>query len=210
MAGSAWSTLSFQTGGIEQLSTLSERIRFFLPLLLFICLGCQKALPFYPLGGLGERDGLGENFQLLNHERKDFSSQNLHGKINLLYFGFTRCPSVCLHNLKRLQGAYKLLGFRKRSLQILMVTVDPEHDTPEVLKNYLAPYEIGAVGLWGPLEKIRPLSRKFGALFSPAKGEEHFIEHSAHIFLLDKKAHVRYLFNREDSSQKIANVVRRL
>ena len=172
----------------------------------FLFGACGTKLPVYPLS-------LGKSFRLSSHEGKIFETKDLYSKITLLYFGFTRCPSVCPENLKRIQKAQEFLGLKRAQLQILMISVDPEYDSPQLLKEYLSGYKMNVLGLWCQSEGLARISKQFGASFSAIAGEgapEHFIDHSSHIFLLDKKAQLRYLFSREDSPQKIASIIRRL
>ena len=183
-------------------------IYFFQPILffsLFLSLACSSKLPVYPLK-------LDKNFSLLSHEDKVFQIDDLYKKISLLYFGFTRCPSVCPQNLQRIQKAQNLIGMKKNKLQTLMITVDPEYDSPKVLRKYFSAYDMKVLGLWCKKDELEDISKKFGASFFAVKDkkQKHFIEHSAYIFLLDKKAQLRYFFPHEDSPQKIASVIRRL
>ncbi len=170
-------------------------------LLVLLLPACARELPTYPI----EVD-----FQLIDQNRKAFTSQDLQNKISLFFFGFTRCPSVCLHNSKRLEATYQLLSFRKNFIQMFMVSIDPEYDSPEIMGKYFQGYKAPLFGLWGPFEKIEKMSQKFGSLIAPSPKAEHFIEHSTYIFLLDKKAFVRHLFRREDLPQKMASTIRRL
>ena len=166
---------------------------------------CTSRLPLYPLH-------LDKSFRLKSHEGKVFQSKDLHSKISLLFFGFTRCPSVCPENLKRIQRAQDFLGLKKTQVQSLMISLDPEYDSPQVLKKYLSSYKMNVLGLWCKNKELEHISKKFGASFLAAHGEQvgHFIQHSSHIFLLDKKAQLRYIFRMEDSPQKIASIIRRL
>ena len=177
----------------------------FLLIVLSLSLACHSDLPIYPLK-------LDKTFSFTSHENKTFEIQDLHSRISLIYFAFTRCPSICPENLRRIQRAQKLIGLKKNQLQSLMITIDPEYDSPAVLKKYLNGYDMNILGLWCRKDRLENISKKFGASFFSAsdKKAEHQIEHSAHIFLLDKKAQLRYFFRREDSPQKIASMIRRL
>ena len=176
----------------------------------FLLLACQAELPVYPLK-------LDNSFVLSTHEGQIFRKKDLYDKITLLYFGFTRCPTICPQNLQRIQKAQELIGLKKKQLQTLMLSVDPEYDKPAVLKQYLSAYKMNVLGLWAEAEQLKRISKNFGLASHFAKqrgkksGERHSsIEHSSYIFLLDKKARFRYLFRMDASVQKIASIIRRL
>ncbi len=205
-----------------------------LSLLLVGCLGCiviffsnacTKELPVIPID---------TNFSLIDHNGKAFKTSDLHGKITLLYFGFTRCPDFCPNTLNRLEKVASIMSFRSNYLQVALVSVDPKHDTPEILSKYIAPYKMNLVGLWANENELKTISKNFGAGITPARygsehgtehgtghreghraqrvdqDKDHFIAHSDYVFLLDKKARLRYIFRQGDLAPKIANTLRRL
>ncbi len=171
------------------------------PLLFFI--SCQRDLPVYPID---------TDFELTDHYNRAFQMKNLKGQVVLIFFAFTRCPSTCPRNLRRLEKVYNILGFRGHDLKTLMITVDPDYDVPRVLKAYLNSYKIDILGLWGKPEQIGKVMRAFGASVYPAKeaNAHHQIDHSDHIFLLDKQAKVRYFFKYTDPPQKMVKIIRTL
>ncbi len=187
---------------------LSVRLFFLMPIALlfflsFALLSCQASLPFYPLDIA--------NLQFQDHHGQDFHMRQAAKRITLLHFGFTRCPSICPDNFRRLQKLYSLLDFAQSKLGVLFITVDPEYDSPAVLRKYLSAYaNIKALGLWVNKKELRSVSQSFHVNFGESARTEHVIDHSSHIFLIDRELRVRYFFRQDDSPYKMARIVRRL
>lgn len=175
---------------------------------------CQKELPFYPIKA---------DFTLKDDtENKFVFHDSMSKKITLLFFGFTRCPTVCPQTLKRIEKVSRMVGTKRNILQTFMVSVDPEYDSPRILKQYLESYKINVRGLWGSGSQIKKVMQQFGASImslSTVPNHTHLKHgssasvnphHSSHIFLIDKKGRVRSFFRQEDSPQKIATAIRGL
>ena len=105
-----------------------------------------------------------------------------------LFFGFTYCPDVCPTTLTTLASARDNLdsaGINTKALQIIFITVDPERDTPEQLKQYLSLFDANVTGLTGSPDKVRSVLQQFG-VYSQKNGQgdaDYLYDHSAAIFL---------------------------
>ncbi|MCB1309577.1 MAG: SCO family protein [Leptospiraceae bacterium] len=154
--------------------------------------------------------GIDTDFQMSDQDGAAFSSGQLRGKTVWLYFGFTRCPDVCPGTLAKLARAYNMLDFRRENLQAVMITVDPEHDTPERLKAYLDYFDLPLIGLNADLDYTRTVAAQFGANFERqilnSETGEYTVDHSTRVFLIDPEGRVRYAFAFEDSATQIASV----
>lgn len=131
---------------------------------------------------------------LTNQDNQSFQVRNLGGKWTLVSFGYTFCPDICpttLAELKRLQG---LLPERSRAaLQVVMVSVDPNRDTAEQLKRYLAYFNPEFMGLTGPLADIQRLSATLGIPFVPGdtQRDAYTVDHSGNLAIIGPDARLR-------------------
>lgn len=120
---------------------------------------------------------------------KDFS-----GKVVAVFFGYTQCPDVCPTTLQELLEVKQALGADGDKLQPVFVSLDPERDTPEVLKAYLANFDVSFVGLHGTPEEIAAVAKDFKIYFKkvPGKAEGTYtLDHSAGTYLYDPQGRLR-------------------
>lgn len=90
------------------------------------------------------------------------SSSDLHGQWTLLFFGYTRCPDACPMTLEKLRRVHGALGSRAAQVQVVLVTVDPEHDTPDVLEDYVTRFDSSFLGLGADVPTIEALAKTYG------------------------------------------------
>lgn len=143
------------------------------------------------------------NFTLTTHTGDPFALYDMRGQVTLLYFGYTYCPDVCPITLAVLKKARNdLPESLQDDVQIIMVTVDPERDTPEVLAGYLAHFDDSFLGLTGTDDEIAAAGAPIG-IFSEQVTVEgvdgYFIDHTATVAVVDKAGRLRtvYPFNME-------------
>lgn len=134
-------------------------------------------------------------FSLIDHEGKEFSTLQLRGRPHLLFFGYTHCPDICPGTLAAMRDLAKRLEQDPLPTQpgIVFVTVDPERDTPLVLRDYISYYSEDFLGLTGPRATLQALTLRLGVLHvGPSdpvpKGESYLVDHSAAILLLDEQS----------------------
>src|ERR687889_2474475 len=142
--------------------------------------GPQQSASKVPIGG---------PFRLTSHEGKPFTEENLKGKPFVVFFGFTHCPEVCPTTLYDLTQDMAALGRDASNLQAAFVTVDPERDTPELMKTYLSSFDPRIVGLTGTEEEIAAAARTYKIYYRkvPTEGQDYTMDHSATLFLMDSK-----------------------
>ncbi len=129
------------------------------------------------------------DFTLRGSDGSDLSLSRYRGKVVVLFFGYTHCPAVCPTTLATLATAHKRLGDDAKDLQIVYVTVDPDHDDVARLREYLAnvnPTFRGATGTPAELEAVR---RDYGV--SSTKLQEGLFNHSSSTFLIDRAGMLR-------------------
>lgn len=119
------------------------------------------------------------------------SFTDLSKDINVVFFGFTRCPDVCPLTLAKLAEMFRNLE-EPENLDVFMITVDPEYDTPEVTQSYVSNFHPRFIGLSGDNSQVtKALERFFVA--GQESGEGNFV-HTDAVLILDKKANLRYVY----------------
>jgi protein SCO1/2 len=128
---------------------------------------------------------------------KPFALSALRGKVVVLEFGYTQCPSVCPVSLASLTQARALLGADAGGVQVVFVTVDPERDTVAHLRDYLARFDPTFIGIGGSRAQIDGLLRAYGisATRRPVAGSasEYFMDHSSYLYFIDRQGMLRAL-----------------
>lgn len=139
---------------------------------------------------------IGGPFELTSQEGKPITDKDLRGRPFLVFFGFTHCPDVCPTALREISDIFAALGEDKK-VSALFVTVDPERDTAESLKDYVSNFDKRIIGVTGSraaidatLKSYRVYARKV-----PGEGENYSMDHSTIIYLMDKQGRFVNAFN---------------
>ena len=128
-------------------------------------------------------------YLLVDHNGRTVSDQDFRGRFQLLTFGYTSCPDVCPTTLAEMAAILRELGDAAAKLQPLFITVDPERDTPALLKNYTAAFDERILGLSGSPEFIRRVADNYKVRFEkvrePGAAPDHYaVDHTAGMYLL--------------------------
>jgi len=153
------------------------------------------------------------DFTLVGADEQRVSLSDFRGKLVLLYFGYTYCPDICPATLAELALAKRALGINGNQLQVVMVTVDPERDTPRVLSTYLRRFDPSFVGLTGPLEEIASVAVALGIVHEKQEGTidtGYLINHTGSVLAVDKGGYLRLLFPPGTKGKEIAADMRLL
>jgi protein SCO1/2 len=137
-------------------------------------------------------------FSLTGPNGEVVESSSLHGTPVLIFFGFTSCPDVCPTTLAQLKLAIKTLGENAAGIQVVLVSVDPDRDTPEVMKRYTASFGPWLLGLTGSDEALTSLRESYGvyaAMESSDTKGSYNVMHSAAVFAFDASGHARLLIS---------------
>jgi protein SCO1/2 len=123
----------------------------------------------------------------------------------VLFFGFTHCPDICPTTLADISHAIKQLGPDAERVQMLMVSVDPERDTPESLAKYLTAFDPRFLGLRGDLEATKKVAAEFKIYFAKRKsGDSYTVDHSAQSYVIDPQGRLRLLVRHDRIAQDLA------
>ena len=135
----------------------------------------------------------GKELNLTDHNGKPRTLADFHGKVVTVFFGFTHCPDVCPTTLAEMAQVAKDLGPDADKLQVLFVTVDPERDTPQVLKQYVPSFNPSFLGLYGDVAATTRTAKEFKVFFEkqPAKNGGYSVDHSAGTFVFDRQGRLR-------------------
>lgn len=106
-------------------------------------------------------DRVGGSFALINGKGQSVSDRDFRGRYLLIYFGYTSCPDVCPTTLANMEAAVRALGAKGTQVQPIFITVDPQHDTPEIVRSYVASFGPDLVGLTGSVASIRAVQREY-------------------------------------------------
>lgn len=129
------------------------------------------------------------DFTLQDHKGRAFTQKNLEGQWSLLYFGFTQCPDVCPTTMMDLNNVMQALPVDlQENLQILLVSLDPARDTPEVLAQYVPYFNPEFIGVTGDFLTIRRFANQVNVAFSKVtQGDDYTIDHSGNIVLINPR-----------------------
>lgn len=136
----------------------------------------------------------GRGFDLPDVDGKRRTLADFQGKVVVVFFGFTQCPDVCPTTLGELSLIKQELGADGARVVPVFITVDPERDTPDLLKAYIANFGTDGVALRGSLEETRAVAKEFRVLFNkvPNKtGEGYTMDHTAASFVFDPQGRLR-------------------
>ncbi len=134
------------------------------------------------------------DFQLPDASGQQRSLKDFKGKAVVVFFGYTQCPDVCPTTMAELAQAKKLLGPEGDKVQGVFITVDPQRDTPEVLKAYMANFDPGFVALRGTPEQTAAVAKDFKVYFKKVEGKtptSYTMDHSAASFVYDPQGRLR-------------------
>ena len=131
---------------------------------------------------------IGGPFTLVDQDGHTVRDADLHGKYTLIYFGYTFCPDVCPTSLARNLDALKLLGSKAEKVQPVLISIDPERDTPAVLKPYVAAFAPNLIGLTGTPEQIAAVAKAYRVYYGKApaaKADDYYlVDHSSFSYLM--------------------------
>lgn len=151
---------------------------------------------------------------LIDQDGNLFSLDAFKGDVVLLYFGYTFCPSFCPTTMAEMQQVKQELGENADRVAVVMVTVDPERDTPERLKQWMEFFDPSFIGLYGTEDDLTPIKRAYGVTAikgTPEPGQDYYlVDHSTQLYGIDPDGNLRLTWPYGTSPADIAEDVRHL
>ncbi|WP_264047459.1 SCO family protein [Methylobacterium flocculans] len=129
---------------------------------------------------------VGGPFALTNQDGQRVTERDYAGRTHLVFFGFTHCPDVCPTTLQQIGDVLQALGPKGKDVRALFIAVDPERDTPEALKTYLASFDPRIVGLTGSPDEVNAAVKAYRAYVRkvPTKEGDYTMEHTALVYVM--------------------------
>lgn len=153
------------------------------------------------------------HFELTDHNGQLRHLSDFVGKVVVMFFGYTQCPDVCPTTLSELTEVKKMLGADGDRLQVLFVTLDPQRDTPEVLKPYMLNFDPGFLALRATPEKLPELAKEYKIYFKKVEGKtatSYTIDHSAGSYVYDTTGRLRLFMRYGTGATALARDIRML
>ncbi|NUQ86817.1 MAG: SCO family protein [Anaerolineales bacterium] len=144
----------------------------------------------------------------LTSAQGDVSPSDFRGKIVLLYFGYTFCPDVCPGTLGNVAQALRDLGAKADEVQLIMVSLDPERDTPEKLAEYMDHFHPSFIGVTGSKEQLDEVASLYGVYYQKTEGSSatgYLIDHTATLLVLDREGYLKLVFPFGVTAKEIAD-----
>ncbi len=153
------------------------------------------------------------SLDLTGHDGKERTLPDFSGKVLVVFFGFVHCPDVCPTALAKLAGVMKALGPDAARVQVVLVTVDPERDTAEVLSQYVTAFYPTFLGLTGDATAIARTAKEFRVMYQKQAGqtpETYTVDHSSSMFVFDPKGRIRLFIPGQQGATAIEHDIRAL
>lgn len=153
----------------------------------------------------------GDGFQLKDPEGRVRTLEDFKGKVVLMFFGFTQCPDVCPTALVNASQIKSQLGADGDKLQVLFITVDPERDTPEVLREYVQAFDPSFIGLYGSAEETAAVAKDYRVYYAKVPtGNSYTMEHTALTYVFDTEGTLRMALRYEQTPEQSVEDIRKV
>jgi protein SCO1/2 len=197
-------------GTTMRYANMTVRILFLM--LIGLLAGCGRNTPsgHFHASDVGDRFAHAD-FHLTDHNGKPRSLSDFHGKVVVIFFGYTHCPDVCPTTLAGYAQALRLLGKDADRVQVLFVTIDPERDTRKLLAKFVPAFDPRFLGLYGDAKATAEAAKNFGVSYQkhPAK-TGYTMDHSTFSYLIDTQGKVRLMAGDREPADWLAQDIRLL
>jgi protein SCO1/2 len=154
---------------------------------------------------------IGGPFRLVDQDGRTVTDQDVRGRPFLVFFGFTHCPEICPTTLFDISEILRKLGPDADRMRALFVTVDPERDTSNALKDYLSSFDGHISGLTGDAEAIAAVAKSYRAIYRkvPLENGDYTMDHTAIVYLMDKQGRFVSPFSLKRTTEAAAEDLRK-
>ena len=155
---------------------------------------------------------IGGPFRLTDQNGKRVTNTDLQGKWLLVYFGYTHCPDACPTALNNIALALADLGAKRDEVRPVFITIDPERDTSQTMKDYVAAFDAPILALTGTTAEIAQAAKEYRVYFAkhPEAGGDYSMDHTSIIYVMDPKGRFTATFTGEDPPAQIAERLKKL
>jgi protein SCO1/2 len=184
----------------------------FIVVLALALAGCGRGGPQFKTSDV-TGSAMGRELALTDHNGKARTLADFRGKAVVVFFGYTQCPDVCPTTLATLAEALRRLGPDAANVQVLLVTIDPERDTAEVLSHYVTAFDPSFLGLSGDAEATARTAKEFKILYQKQPGRtpgSYTMDHSAGTFVFDPEGRLRLYAGHGQDADVFAHDIREL
>lgn len=153
----------------------------------------------------------GRDFTLSAHTGKPVKDSDFHGKVVVMFFGYTHCPDICAPTLVKLDQVVKRLGEDANNVQVLFITVDPAHDTVKQLAGFVPSFNPSFIGLTGSDKDIAAVASEYKVAYGKnpqSKPGQILVDHSTGILVKDRKGKLRLLVKNSVTVEDLEHDVR--
>jgi protein SCO1 len=179
---------------------------------LVLCVGVIALIEGRSAGtGTVQAAAIGGPFNLIDQDGQPFSDHDLKGKTFLVFFGFTHCPDVCPTTLFEISEIMRTLGSEADRTAALFISVDPERDTPQAMKDYLSSFDPHLRGLTGDAAALAAVAKAYRVYYKkvPLEGGDYTMDHTAIVYLMDKDGRFVSPFNMRRTADVAAAELRK-
>ena len=155
---------------------------------------------------------IGGPFELVDQNGKTVTNTDLEGKWLLVYFGYTHCPDACPTALNNIALALTDLGAKKNEVRPVFITIDPERDTSQTLKDYVSAFGAPILALTGTAAQIAQAAKEYRVYYAkhPEAGGDYSMDHTSIIYVMDPKGRFTATFTGEDPPDQMAARLKKL
>lgn len=150
------------------------------------------------------------DFQLIDQNGQPFRLSDQHGKVVLVFFGFTNCPDVCPLTMAKFKQVEAQLGNRNQDVRYVFITVDPGRDSPERIGQFLSRFDPSFIGLSGNLSQLENVWKAYGVYTTAQEVSttgNDTVSHSDQVYVIDKKGNLRLTYSSDTGAQSMAQDV---
>lgn len=159
-------------------------------------------------------DTMGGDFSLTDQYGAEYKLSEHNGKLRILFFGFSHCPDICPTTLGEISEVWSKLSLaEQQQVEILFLSVDPQRDTAELLRNYLGSFDLPVLGLRGTTAQMTQITADYAAFYEKVALDsslEYTIDHSSQTFVIDRQGRIRGWVAYDEPSSALLSMLRRL
>jgi protein SCO1/2 len=167
-----------------------------------------------PRGAAGTLLGsaIGGPFQLVDQNGRTVTNTQLEGKWLLVYFGYTHCPDACPTALNNIALALQRLGAKRDEVRPVFITIDPQRDTPQVMKDYVTAFDAPILALTGSAAKVAEAANNYRVYYAkhPEASGDYSMDHTSIIYVMDPQGRFTASFSGEDPPEQMVARLKKL